>query len=336
MDGIINVEELEFVAECQEMEERVAFTLADLYGWDDETIFIDTSIYLNRPKEVNWAIVLKDEIGGGRRLNPAYHIHIRTQEDRTLKEPLRLSIVKKYADYRFEAEFSNHVVRTGSFRQEARRMEEMGKPFCSETEFEQAEVNPRGIVIKNDIFISAKRVWEMSDEYVHYGCNADDFDREKFQAVKNIPILAKPTGGFWASPARSDGRQSFFGWEAFCNAVGYQPKHGLYRQFYFCIDIHANVFRIETADDYNALPKTMIADAVGKEREFIDFEECLRQGIDAIEYAYSAAHRNENVGEEMDIRMAGWDCDSILIMNPEIILQESFLEKIDRNFLVKG
>ena len=38
----------------------MAFTMADLYGWDDETVFLDTSIYLNRPREVNWAIICKE------------------------------------------------------------------------------------------------------------------------------------------------------------------------------------------------------------------------------------------------------------------------------------
>lgn len=340
MDERINVEELEFVAECQRTEERLVFTMADLWGWDDETVFLDTSIYLDRPKEVNWAIVCRDEIGGGRRLNPEYNIHIRTKEERTLKEPLRLLTVKKYPDYRFEAAFTNHVVRTGSFRREMCYIQEqcgIEKTLCSGTEFEQAQINPRGILIKGDSFIPAKRVWEISDEFVHYGCDADDFDREKFQTIKNIPYSAKPSGGFWASPTRSGGRTIFGGWEWFCHEAGYQPVRGLDRKFYFCLDSNAHVIRIETIDDYNALPKIAAGDeAVGGGRELIDFEECVRRGIDAIEYAYSDAHRNEDMGDEMDLRLQGWDCDSILIMNPDIILQESLLERTNGNFGVKG
>ena len=38
----------------------------------------------------------------------------------------------------------------------------------------------------------------------------------------------------------------------------------------------------------------------------------------------------------MDIKMPGWDCDSILIMNPNIILKESFLMEMKEGFLIKG
>lgn len=99
MEELTNIEALEFVAECRETEERVAFTMANLWGWDDETIFLDTSIYLNKPKEVNWVIVCKSAFG--RRLNPAYNIHIRTEEEKVLKEPLRLLSTKQYSRYRF-------------------------------------------------------------------------------------------------------------------------------------------------------------------------------------------------------------------------------------------
>lgn len=313
--NMIQAEDLEFVAECRETEERVVFTMADLYGWDDETVFLDTSIYLNQPKKVNWDIVCKSVFG--RRLNPEYNIHIRTQEDKQLIEPLRIVAIKKYAGYRFEAAFSNHVVRTGCLQRKIRQMEE--PPFC-EDEFEFAEMNSRGILVKKVIFISAKTLWKMSDEYVHYGCNADGFDMDEFCEVKNIPFSTKPLGGFWASPTSVFS----FGWERFCREQQYQPRMGLERKFYFCLDINANVFRMKSINDYHALPKT---DVVGNGKEFIDFEACVCQGIDAIEYVYSVAHKDKEIGEEMDIRMMGWDCDSILILNPAIILRESLYHK---------
>ena len=92
MKEFINIECLEFVAECRETKEQVVFTMGDLYGWDDETVFLDTGIYLNKPRKVNWAIVCKGSLG--RRLNPAYNIHIRTDEDKLLKEPLKLLSIK--------------------------------------------------------------------------------------------------------------------------------------------------------------------------------------------------------------------------------------------------
>ena len=38
---------------------------------------------------------------------------------------------------------------------------------------------------------------------------------------------------------------------------------------------------------------------------YLHFEECIRQGIDAIEYAYSVIHRDEDIKDEMDMKMLG-------------------------------
>lgn len=334
MEELTYAETLEFIAECRETEERVAFTMADLWGWDDETVFLDTSIYLNQPKEVNWAIVCKSSFG--RRLNPEYNIHIRTEEESGLKEPLRLLSIKKYSRYRFEAEFSNHVVRTGSLLPQLCWIAEL---LFDEDEFEHAKMNPRGLQVRND-FISAMRLWKASSEYVHYGYSSEEFDIGKFKKVRNLPFSTKPFGGFWASPTKCSRINIIhpFDWKDFCHDEGYQPiGKSLYKKFYFCLDVDSCIVTIENMDDYNALPK-MVAEneATGRKEEFIDFEECIRQGIDAIEYAYSIVHRDENIRDEMDMKMWGWDCDSILIMNPNIILKESFLKEIGEGFLVKG
>lgn len=325
------VEEMEFVAECCETKERVAFTMADLYGWDDETVYLDTSIYLNPPVEKNWAIVCRSEFS--RTLNPKYNIHLRTEDDRVLIEPLKLISAKQYSGYRFMAEFNNHVVRTGSLWREIFERDEL--PFF-EDQFELARMNPRGIQVQRDIFISAKKLWQMSEEYVHYGCNAGNYDVDKFKKVKNVSFSSKPSGGFWASPTRA-GRSPSFDWASFCFRDGYEPANSIYQKFFFCLDVGAHIFRVETVSDFNKLPKVeMKGDAFHIENEFVDFEECVRQGIDAIEYAYTAAHRNEEVGDKLDRKMSGWDCDSILIMNPKIILRDSFLSETTKKCLMKG
>lgn len=213
-------------------------------------------------------------------------------------------------------------------------MEEL--PFY-EVEFELAEMNPRGIQVKND-FISTMGLWKASNEYLHYGCSPEEFDIDKFEKVRNPPFLTKPFGVFWASPTKC-GRMIYpFDWKDFCHNAEYNPVgKSLYKKFYFCMDINARIFRIESMDDYNALPKINLKDNdTGPEMECIDFEECMRQGIDAIEYAYSIVQRDENIRDEMDMKMLRWDCDSILIMNPNIILKESFLKEIGEGFLVSG
>lgn len=336
MGKVMNGRDLEFVAECWETEERVVFTMSDLYGWDDETVFLDTGIYLNKPKKVNWAIVCKSYFG--RRLNPEYNIHARTKKDRGLIEPLRLLSIKKYSGYRFEAEFDNHVIRSGSFLQKVHRIKEMTEELLfNEQEFECAGMTPRGIQIKNQ-FVSAMELWKTAGEYVHYGCSLESFDIGKFEQVRNRSFSTKPSGGFWASPTIHGRDRYLFDWKNFCDNAEYYPMaRSLDKKFYFCLDIGAHVFKIESMADYKMLPKIVSQEHItGRKEEFIDFEECMRQGIDAIEYGYSTVRRNENIKDEMDSKMLGWDCDSILIMNPEIILKESFLKEINGGFLVKG
>lgn len=161
--------------------------------------------------------------------------------------------------------------------------------------------------------------------YVHYGCEAKDFCLKKFEKVKNHPLCNKAIGGLWASPVRcfengdSQGK-SPFGWEEFCRQNEHQPRSGLISKFYFYLDDCANIVRVSEKRDCDSLPKREIDETVEYwMRGFIDFEECVRQGVDAIEYCYSAAHASGRQGEEMDQLMFGWDCDSILIMNPKII-----------------
>ena len=319
-------QDVEFVAECEETGERVAFTMADLYGWDDETVYLDTSIYGKRLKNVNWAIIYRDDFA--RRLNPNYRIHFRTEQEGDLIEPLKLLSIKQYPQYRFRAEFNNHIIRTGSLCNGLYRdgEEREGLPF-GEDEFELAEMTPRGLKVRNDILVSAKYLWRMSEVYVHYGCSAKDFHPDKFKRIKNIPFSAKPAGGFWASPAGGRGSHPF-GWEDFCRRDGYRPRAGLDHKFFFCLDAGAWIFRIEGRKDFDLLPK--IRDGNGaftREAEFVDFGECFRRGVDAIIYSYSALHSwGKDMEDEMDRNMLGWDCDSILILNPDIILRDSFME----------
>ncbi|MCM1225479.1 MAG: hypothetical protein NC548_64645 [Lachnospiraceae bacterium] len=71
--------------------------------------------------------------------------------------------------------------------------------------------------------------------------------------------------------------------------------------------IAAHVFKVKGLEEYHMLPKRKEA---GRGEEFVDFEECFRQGIDAIEYDYTEAHRDQEAGEEMDFKMLGLRLDS--------------------------
>lgn len=151
--------------------------------------------------------------------------------------------------------------------------------------------------------------------YVHYGCTAEEFSADCFRKIKNNPPFAKPTGGFWGSPT-----QAAFGWIDFCRREEYVPPSGLHKKFCFFLQPEAQIIQIRSGEDFDLLPKLeKTVDFPFEEIHLIDFEECCRCGIDAIEYCYSAIPRNDTLGDEMNQKMRGWDCDSILVMNPQII-----------------
>lgn len=80
----------------------------------------------------------------------------------------------------------------------------------------------------------------------------------------------------------------------------------LFSKFYFYVDSDANVVRIDKEEDCKWLPKRKIFGAAEQQMwEYIDFEECVRQGIEAVEYCYSAAHASQEQGEKMDRLMFG-------------------------------
>ncbi len=143
-------------------------------------------------------------------------------------------------------------------------------------------------------------------EYVHYGNK--EFLKELFQPVKNREMFSKPTGGFWAS--RTD---ALYGWKDWCkdNDFGECTEDNSFR---FFITENANVLIINSVDDLKELPKAkQPVPTIGTLWDnYLDFEQLVLDGVDAIEV---------NISSDRNLYMTlyGWDCDSILIMNPDIV-----------------
>lgn len=152
--------------------------------------------------------------------------------------------------------------------------------------------------------------------FVHY----DDmpFDRNSILPIQNTPFtgFTKPYGGFWAS--RED---ASFGWKEWCQREefdGFSDNH----VFRFTLKDTANVVTLSTMEQFEALPKR--ADSELKSKYIptpIDFEECLRQGIDAIELCWYGEEYKGVRNGNLYFALHGWDCDCILILNPDVIEQ---------------
>ena len=137
-------------------------------------------------------------------------------------------------------------------------------------------------------------------KYIHYGSKA--FDRSKFEKISNYFI--KPGGGLWASRDNS-----LFGWKQWNDESKFR-KCTRENSFTFSLTPGANVVELFTLEDLQNLPIRQKDFFVG-EFYIIDFEECVKRGIDAIELM--------DIGKGLYYPLYGWDCECILILNPDIV-----------------
>ena len=141
-------------------------------------------------------------------------------------------------------------------------------------------------------------------QYIHYGHR--EFCSELFVPVKNEPLFSKPTGGFWASPVDTPN-----GWKQWCERENFR-KCNDQNAFVFSLSESARVLHIRKEQDLKKLPKAQQEVGFFCLWTCLDFEELARK-YDAIEL---------HLSEDYFLYQAlyGWDCDSILILHPEIIV----------------
>ena len=141
--------------------------------------------------------------------------------------------------------------------------------------------------------------------YIHFGHNS--FDKNKFKPIKNLNYISKPSGGLWAS--RLDSK---YGWEKWAknNEIDFCD---LTKSFQFKISNSAKILTIDNVNKLKKLPliKKDLSKEIGLSNQ-IDFEK-LAMKYDAIEVLISK-------DEELYFALYGWDCDSILVLNPNVII----------------
>lgn len=143
----------------------------------------------------------------------------------------------------------------------------------------------------------------MSSTYVHYGHK--EFDINKFVPPKNSPWRNKPIGGLWASRIDAE-----FGWKEWCEKEGFRDCKKD-NSFLFKISDNANILYINCVEDVKTLPDQK-TDLNLTYIKTVDFEQLITNGIDAIEF---------NISNDWNLyfELYGWDCDSTLILNPDVI-----------------
>lgn len=155
--------------------------------------------------------------------------------------------------------------------------------------------------------------------YIHYG--STKFDPAHGFPIRNANDWSKPIGGLWASRVDAS-----YGWKRWCEAEDFASCEKS-NSFEFAMKDPSKVAVIRNKTDLLKLP-TVASDFLLKRSEdfgtnihlFIDFEECLRRGIDAIELCWFGDEYGGQRGDRMDYIMLAWDCDSIVVLNPEAVI----------------
>lgn len=163
--------------------------------------------------------------------------------------------------------------------------------------------------------------------YIHYG--AKSFNPEMNFPIKNQSFpWVKPKGGLWASRINAD-----FGWKDWCKVEEFRDCE-IDNSFVFELSKTSNVKRISTTQQLHQLPNLNIDQSYnGIDSYYIDFEKCLETGIDAIELCYYGDEYKSIRHGNLHFALYGWDCDSIVILNPNIV---SVINKEDKNELYEA
>lgn len=147
--------------------------------------------------------------------------------------------------------------------------------------------------------------------YIHYGATA--FDPSKGFPIKNVKWWPKPKGGLWASR-----KNATFGWKNWCTENEFRECDPA-NSFEFTMKDESRIVVINTIAQLRRLPEVKDDHRLGLSY-CIDFEKCLRSGIDAIELCWYGDEYQSLVNGDLYFELYGWDCDSIVVLNQEAIV----------------
>lgn len=140
--------------------------------------------------------------------------------------------------------------------------------------------------------------------YIHYG--SDKYDPEKFIEPRNRNYWAKPIGGLWASNINAE-----WGWIDWCTNEEFNLER-LQSNFTFGLKDDAKILLITKLKD---IENYVIDYSEYGLTSGIDFEYIMNDGYDAVELIHG-----DNYSELHFSLFNTWDCDSIVILNKDVIV----------------
>lgn len=170
-------------------------------------------------------------------------------------------------------------------------------------------------------------------EHINY---FKDYDENRVFPIKNWQDKNKPLGGLWGCRVgatcgwayvvnRAIEKAKDLTEEEKAEIVSYTGKPieetrkpvESCTKFEFILKPWANNYIVTTFEDYQKLPK-MVVDG----KELVDYEQCLKDGIDAVELCaigdeYEDLSTQEDFDKLDEVFGIDWDCDSIVVLNKE-------------------
>lgn len=145
---------------------------------------------------------------------------------------------------------------------------------------------------------------------VHFGSTS--YDLSKVEPIKN-DNRCKPKGGLWISPVNSN-----WGWKDWCESKNFRDCD-LANSFQLKLKSTANVFVIDSYSDLKNAPLIDLKIGEHYHKQYLDFELLAK--------TYDAIWLTEKVQNETHLSrplsLYGWDCESVLIMNPNCCCEVS-------------
>ena len=142
--------------------------------------------------------------------------------------------------------------------------------------------------------------------YIHYGHTK--FDKDLFTKIKNVDCNTKPRGGLWASDINSK-----HGWKEWCNENEFRDCDKE-NSFTFTLSDDVKILYIESVNDLQSLPK--VDDKFG-----INFSSWILLDFEKLAEIYDAVEVSISSDFDLYYKLYGWACDSIVIMNPDIVVE---------------
>lgn len=145
----------------------------------------------------------------------------------------------------------------------------------------------------------------MKIKCIHYGDTT--FNKEWFKRPTNRVCFNKPTGGMWCSPVDAE-----WGWKEWCESEDFYVEN---LKIWFTFTLESNkILIIDSPEDLNKFIWTY-SEKYGKDNPYPDFV-AMSKIWDAI-FLTDSGIGSTRFSTPYDLY--GWDCESILILNPDCV-----------------